>query len=196
MKQLLFILISLTLLTKTVCSQEAESKPFIIGEIIEIRSLQLSEKRILNIYLPDGYQQNDTVKYPVIYLLDGAADEDFIHIVGMVQFFNFPWINTVPKSIVAGIANVDRRRDFTYPTTFKKDKTNYPSSGGSEKFIAFIEKEVQPFVENKYRTNSSKTIIGQSLGGLLAPEIRFKKQSLLILISLSVRVYGGMTGYC
>ena len=164
-------------------------KPFILGTINEIYSQELSEKRILNIYLPDGYKQNDTAIYPVVYLLDGSADEDFIHIVGLYQFNNFPWINRVPKSIVVGIANVDRRRDFTYPTTIEADKKRYTTSGKSEKFINFIEKELQPYIQNKYRTNSSKTIIGQSLGGLLATEILLKRPSLFdkyIIISPSL----------
>ncbi len=59
-----------------------KSKPFVLGIINEIDSKILSEKRILNIYLPDGYNENDSIKYPVIYLLDGSADEDFIHIAG------------------------------------------------------------------------------------------------------------------
>src|SRR5580658_1885345 len=88
------------------------SKPFVLGTIEQIQSVQLGEKRTLNIYLPEGYNKNDTVRYPVIYLLDGSADEDFIHIVGLVQFYSFEWINQLPKSIVVGIATVDRRRDF------------------------------------------------------------------------------------
>jgi hypothetical protein len=165
------------------------SKPFVLGVIDELQSTLLAEKRILNIYLPEGYKQDDTTKYPVIYLLDGSADEDFIHIVGLVQFNSFEWINRVPKSIVVGIATVDRRRDFTYPTTIEADKKTYPTTGHSDKFIAFIEKELQPFIERKYNTNTSKTIIGQSLGGLLATEILLKKPTLFnkyIIVSPSL----------
>ena len=170
-------------------TQTNNSKPFVLGVIDEIQSTQLAEKRILNIYLPDGYKQEDTIKYPVIYLLDGSADEDFIHIVGLVQFNNFSWINRLPKSIVVGIATVDRRRDFTYPTTIEKDKKRFPTTGHSDKFIAFIEKELQPFIEKKYKANASGTLIGQSLGGLLATEILFKKPMLFnkyIIISPSL----------
>lgn len=165
------------------------SKPFVLGVIDEIQSVELAEKRILNIYLPEGYEKDGASKYPVIYLLDGSADEDFIHVVGLVQFNNFSWIDRVPKSIVVGIANVDRRRDFTFPTTVEEEKKKFPSTGHSSKFIAFIEKELQPFIEKKYRTNSSKMIIGQSLGGLLATEILFKKPMLFdkyIIISPSL----------
>ncbi|HEX8561916.1 MAG TPA: alpha/beta hydrolase-fold protein [Flavobacterium sp.] len=154
------------------------TKPFVLGVIDKIRSSELNEDRILNIYLPEGYDPHDATKYPVIYLLDGSADEDFIHIVGLVQFNSFEWINQVPKSIVVGIATVDRRRDFTFPTSVEQDKKKYPTSGSSHKFIAFIEKELQPYINKNYKTNSEKTIIGQSLGGLLATEILFSKPML------------------
>lgn len=169
--------------------QSNTSKPFILGSIEEIQSAQLGEKRILNIYLPDGYNQADTIRYPVIYLLDGGADEDFIHIVGLVQFNNFSWINRVPKSIVVGIANTDRKRDFTYPTTIIDDQLEYPTTGHSDKFMLFIENELQPFIAGMYKTNNTRTIIGESLGGLMATEILFKKPYLFdkfIIISPSL----------
>ncbi|WP_394773400.1 alpha/beta hydrolase [Flavobacterium sp.] len=165
------------------------SKPFILGVIDELQSNELGENRILNIYLPEGYKQEDATKYPVIYLLDGSANEDFIHIAGLVQFNSFEWINQVPKSIVVGIATVDRRRDFTFPTTIEKDQKRFATSGHSDKFIAFIEKELQPFIDKKYHTNDSKTIIGQSLGGLLETEILLKKPTLFnkyVIVSPSI----------
>jgi uncharacterized protein len=164
-------------------------KPFVLGVIEEIHSVELNENRILNIYLPEGYDPKDTVMYPVIYLLDGSADEDFIHVVGLVQFNTFSWINRVPKSIVVGIANTDRKRDFTFSTSIEEDKKTYPTTGGSDKFISFIEKELQPYINNKYKSNAQKTLIGQSLGGLLATEILFKKPGLFntyIIISPSL----------
>jgi uncharacterized protein len=164
-------------------------KPFILGVIDEIQSVELAEKRILNIYLPPGYSKTDTTKYPVVYLLDGSADEDFIHVVGLYQFNSFEWINRVPKSIIVGIATVDRRRDFTYPTTIAADKKRYPTTGHSDRFINFIQKELQPYIEKKYKTTASKTIIGQSLGGLLATEILLKRPALFskyIIVSPSL----------
>jgi len=189
------ILLSFCLFTalSVFCQSRSEgsskAKPFVLGIVDEIQSKALAEKRTLNIYLPEGYNQNGTTKYPVVYLLDGSADEDFIHIVGLYQFNSFPWINRVPKSIVVGIASVDRRRDFTYPTTIEKDKAKYPTTGKSAQFISFLEKELQPYIEKNYRANASKTIIGQSLGGLLATEILLTKPSLFnkyIIVSPSL----------
>ena len=170
-------------------AQSNKSKPFVLGVTDEIYSKELKEKRTLNIYLPEGYTKTDTIHYPVVYLLDGSADEDFIHVAGLYQFSSFEWVNLVSKSIIVGIATVDRKRDFTYPTTITEDKIKYPTTGHSDVFIAFLEKELQPFVEKNYKANTEKTIIGQSLGGLLATEILLKKPFLFntyIIISPSL----------
>jgi len=186
---LLILFTSFSLTTIGQNTMKFSKSPFSIGETVEIHSKILDENRILNIYLPNGYTQDSTKKFPVIYLLDGSVDEDFIHIAGLVQFGSFSWINMLPESIVVGISNIDRKRDFTFPTNNKKDKKDFPTTGSSEKFINFIEKELQPFVNTNYKTNSIKTIIGQSLGGLLATEILFKNSDLFdnyILISPSL----------
>ncbi|WP_223274517.1 alpha/beta hydrolase [Salibacter halophilus] len=152
---------------------------FSIGKTIEIESALLNETRELNIYLPLRYSGDSLKNYPVIYLLDGSKDEDFIHISGIVQFGSFSWINMIPESIVVGISNVDRKRDFTFPSQNEQDIKELPSSGESANFIAFLEKELQPFIGANLRTSGTRTIIGQSLGGLLATEILFKNRSYL-----------------
>ncbi|MBK0404506.1 alpha/beta hydrolase [Adhaeribacter sp. BT258] len=162
---------------------------FTIGETLTFRSPILNEDREINVYLPEGYAANGPEKYPVIYLLDGSRDEDFIHVAGLVQFGSFPWIQMLPPTIVVGISNVNRKRDYTFPTTVVKDKADFPTTGSSEKFIRFLEQELQPFVNRQYLTNNSKTIIGQSLGGLLATEILFKRPDLFdqyIIVSPSL----------
>ena len=150
--------------------------PFIIGEIKTLKSTILDENRTLNIYLPDGY--TNKAIYPVIYLLDGSANEDFLHIIGLVQFYNMTF--KMPKTIVVGIANVDRKRDFTFPAKNEKFKKMHPDTGGSAKFIDFIEKELKPYIKANYKTNDSTYLIGQSLGGLVASEILLNKPDLFL----------------
>ena len=174
---------------QNVAKKVSKSKPFILGQTEEIFAQELNENRVLNVYLPEGYNANDTVHYPVIYLLDGSADEDFIHVAGLVQFNNFSWINRVPKSIVVGIANIDRKRDFTFPSSVDAERVKYPTTGHADNFIAFIEKDLQPFIAQHYKVNKHKTLIGQSLGGLLASQILFEKPYLFdqyIIISPSL----------
>ncbi len=171
------LLVAIIFLSITISAQtKTEEKVFQLGIIRQLHSVELNENRTLNIYLPEGYHKDSS--YPVIYLLDGSADEDFIHVAGLVQFYNFPWVNVLPKSIVVGIANVDRRRDFTFPTTIEKDKKDFLTTGGSEKFIRFIEKDLQPYINQSFKTTGSNMIIGQSFGGLLATEVLLKKPEL------------------
>ena len=149
------------------------TEPFVLGITDIIRSTVMNEERTLNIYLPPGYNEQDSVRYPVIYLLDGSVDEDFIHMAGLVYFLGFPWLNLCPPSIVVGIANVDRKRDYTFPTTVEKDKKDFPTTGGSAAFIRYLGEEVIPYIRSRYKTNNTSTLIGQSFGGLLATEILF-----------------------
>lgn len=192
MKKLLASFSLLILITSSNAQQvvkPVEKTSLTIGEVVKIHSEILNEDRTLNIYLPKQYPGDTPKTYPVIYLLDGAIDEDFIHITGLVQFGSFSWINMLPESIVVGISNVDRKRDFTYPSKNATDKKELPTSGHSEKFMAFIEKELQPFITNNYPVDNVKTIIGQSLGGLLATEILFKAPQLFdhyIIVSPSL----------
>lgn len=159
-------------------AQHIERNELIVGLEMKFHSLTLNEERILNVYLPEGYSENDSMDYPVIYLLDGSMDEDFIHISGIVQFQSYSWISTIPPSIVVGISNIDRKRDFTFPTTIEKDKADFPTTGSSANFITFLEQEVKPMIQSNFRTTNTATLIGQSLGGLLATEILIKKPEL------------------
>ncbi|WP_127124451.1 alpha/beta hydrolase [Pseudoflavitalea rhizosphaerae] len=160
-------------------------KPITIGHSVELDSKELNEKRVINIYLPEDYNAKDSTKYPVIYIIDGGMEEDFFHITGIVRFNTQPWINRFPRSIVVGIENTNRRRDCTFPVDnldfvekmgFKKEQ--FPSYGESAAYIAFLQKELQPYIDSHYKTNGNNTVIGESLAGLLATEILLKHRAL------------------
>jgi predicted alpha/beta superfamily hydrolase len=77
--------------------------------------------------------------------------------------------------IVVGILHSDRRKDLT-PTHVRLDPPFWAAgasktSGGGESFIAFIEKELIPYIDKHYPTQPYKTLIGHSLGGLAAMQI-------------------------
>lgn len=170
---------SIILLLLWSISVSAQSgKPISIGHTDEIRSSILQETRKINISLPEGYNATDTTKYPVIYIIDGGVEEDFVHITGIVKYNTQPWIDRFPKSIVVGIENVNRKRDCSFAVAnldflqrmgFRQEQ--FPSYGGSANYISFIEKELQPYITKTYHTNQQKTLIGESFAGLLATEI-------------------------
>lgn len=153
---------------------QVTSTPYCIGETHVLNSSILKEPRQLNIYLPPNYETTKT--YPVLYLLDGSLQEDFLHIVGLFQFYKLQFQQL--DFIIVGIENVDRKRDFTFPTKDSTLKKEIPTSGGSEKFIQFLETEVKIYVEQNFKTSGVNYLIGQSLGGLLATEILLKKPHL------------------
>ncbi len=190
MKHPICYLIALLLSVSPTLAQDSspsDRETLAVANVDRIASAALEEERVLNVYLPDGFHPDSSHTYPVIYLLDGSANEDFLHTVGLVQFLNM--YNLLPRSIVVGIANVDRYRDFTHPSEDPEDLKNLPQSGGSEAFMQFIGGELQPFVNEHYPTNGHTTIIGQSLGGLLATEILFKHPELFddyIIVSPSL----------
>lgn len=169
-KKILLICSVLLGLLGLVSAQKGNVKPLTIGEIRTLKSKILNEDRILNIYLPQNF--NKAKSYPVIYLLDGSMNEDFIHVTGLIQFFNQMY--SMPETIVVGIANIDRKRDFTFHTDLKDLQQDYPTTGHSDKFISFLEKELKPYIGNQFNVTDTY-IFGQSLGGLLATEILLKK---------------------
>lgn len=170
LKKILVVCSVLLAFKFVILAQTATVKPLTIGEVRTLKSKILNEERTLNIYLPGDF--NKTKSYPVIYLLDGSIKEDFIHVSGLIQFFNQMY--SMPETIVIGIANVDRKRDFTFHTDLKDLQKDYPTTGHSDKFINFLEKELKPFVESNYKVTDTY-LFGQSLGGLLATEILLKK---------------------
>lgn len=160
------------LLLTFLCTSARAQKQINFGQSYELHSEILDEDRVLNVLLPAEYEDSTANRYPVIYLLDGATNEDFFHVSGLLRYFNDH--HMMPPAILIGIANVDRKRDLTYPSKDPRDIRQFPTTGGSAKFIEFLQQELPAFVNKTFRTTEHKTLIGQSLGGLLATEVLLK----------------------
>jgi len=139
-----------------------------IGRVDTIQSAILKEKRKIWVHIPES-ATDKMRRYPVVYLLDG--DAHFYSVVGMMHQLSSVNLNMIcPEMIVVGIPNTDRTRDLT-PTHVKADPPYVDSayaktSGGGEKFIAFMEKELMPYINQHYPTAPYKVLIGHSFGGL------------------------------
>ncbi|MBB2146101.1 alpha/beta hydrolase [Pedobacter sp. LMG 31464] len=140
-----------------------------IGTIDSIQSKILNEQRKIWVYVPSSWNADSKQRYPVVYLLDG--DAHFYSVVGMIQQLSQVNGNTIsPEMIVVGIPNTDRTRDLT-PTHVDADppfidSASSKTSGGGERFVSFIEKELMPRIDSLYSTQPYKMLIGHSLGGL------------------------------
>src|SRR5215207_9181107 len=135
-------------------------------ERIVIKSQVLGEERVVLVRTPTGYARSSE-RFPVLYMTDG--DAHIQHTSGTVSFLARN--ARMPEMIVVGITNTDRTRDLT-PTRVEQAPDNpnarFPTSGGADKFLKFIETELIPLVESKYRTQPYRALAGHSLGGLFA----------------------------
>ena len=165
MKNLTFVILYILLsgIQTTFGQNETD---IIVGSKFVFKSIILDEERTCLISLPDSYNNSSEVdkKYPVIILLDGYTHfktaSGIVHFMGSNRNRN----NLMPESIIIAIENVDRERDFT----FTKIKTKRPNNmGGGRIFLNFIEKELVPYIDKKYKTEPFRTLVGHSLGGLL-----------------------------
>jgi uncharacterized protein len=163
----------LFLLILSSCIHAQTDNKVILGNIDKVHSKILGEDRNIWVYVPNSGTNDVYSKqhYPVVYLLDG--DAHFYSVVGMIQQLSSVNGNTIcPEMIVVGIPNTDRTRDLT-PTHVNADlpfmdSNSTKTSGGGEKFIEFIEKELMPHIDSAYPTEPYKILIGHSFGGLTA----------------------------
>lgn len=135
---------------------------------VTLTSKILGEDRV--IYIQSPKNASSTVRYPVLYLLDG---ESHFELVGQYCAYLGRWdVSAIPEMIVVGITNTDRARDLTPSHTvldyFGKENPEswLKTSGGNEKFFQFIQQEVVHYVESHYQTEPFKIFAGHSFGGI------------------------------
>lgn len=149
----------------------------VIGTKHILHSNFLNEDREYLVSLPESYSNEGSSykRYPVLIVLDGNAH--FRSITGMVNYMSSGHNgNTrIPEMIVVAIKNVNRRRDFTPDKIITKRKND---SGGGDKFLSFLEGELIPELDQKYRTSPYRILFGHSLGGLLATHAYMKEKTL------------------
>jgi predicted alpha/beta superfamily hydrolase len=133
---------------------------------LTINSKVLGQERAILVRTPRGYEQGSD-RYPVLYITDG---ERLIgHTSATVQFLAEN--GRMPEMIIVGITNIDRNHDLTPThTSFTENGREFPvpTSGGADKFLEFIETELIPMVESKYRVQPYRVLAGHSFGGLFA----------------------------
>ena len=162
-----FRLLSLFLLLCFVPMASAQEVAPPVPQRLDIHSSVLKEDRVIWVRMPPGYQQSKDV-YPVVYQTD--APQHVNEIGSTIDFLVTH--GRMPPLIVVGIANTDRTRDLT-PThaDFKNPDgsvTTFPTSGGADRFLEFIQTELIPEIEKRYRTAPYRIFAGHSFGGLLA----------------------------
>ena len=128
--------------------------PVLAGDYFAIDSREVGHRYHVYIRYPEGYAEQPTARFPVLYVLDG--DSLFPHLAANQVFLHYD--DKIPDAIVVGIAygSFDppqnrRRHDFTV---------------GARAFDRFLEQELIPRVERSTRSDPARRILlGQSRGG-------------------------------
>jgi len=179
MKFSLIIAFLLLTLMQLVAQESEEDRNISIGEIIEIDSKILGETREIYIHQPQGFWGMDEqmTNLPVVFVLD--AESQFLNTVSTVDYLSSApnGNDLIPRSIVIGIPNTNRSRDLTpVKGIIANDSSSLEITGGGKKFLDFITDELIPFIDSKYSSSQHRTIIGHSLGGLIAFEALLRKR--------------------
>lgn len=130
---------------------------------LTIKSKVLGEDRVILVRTPAGYEKNK-LAYPVLYMTDGGTHIG--HTTSTIEFL----VNNgrMADMIVVGIANTDRTRDLTPTKATGANAAQFPTAGGADNFLKFIETEVIPEIEKSYRVQPYRVLAGHSFGGLFA----------------------------
>ena len=153
------------------------STPYSIGKTFNIYSKILKENRSYILELPSSYETSKK-NYPLLVLLDGEVS--YHSHSGILKHMTDG--RQIPEMIIVAITNVDRNRDYT-PTKYLTNLNgssaveNHKTTGGSQKFLQFIEEELLPEIEQNYRTSAFKTLVGISHGGLLVGSAFLSKET-------------------
>jgi predicted alpha/beta superfamily hydrolase len=162
-----------------------------------IKSGISKKEYLINVILPKGYSASDTVKYPVLYVLDGKYSTTSFYSIKEtfalgkeVQDIIFVTIDANVKSESEWLAN--RYTDLTPTSSPKSDtaiakyfKLPVSPSGGALNFLTTIEKDIIPLIEHNYKTSNERGIFGHSLGGLFAAYCLLSKPTLFQKYSMN-----------
>ena len=169
--RLLLLLFLFAIIHNNLYGQTIEN--IVIGQKMIIHSDCLNQDWEILISLPKSY--NDTIykqqNYPVLYLLD--AQEHFDLATGIVGFMGSRLDSKlIPELIIVGVISKDRIADFT-PTNSTRNPEgieveSFKKSGGADHFLSFLQHELMPTIDGKYRTIPFSILVGHSLGGLFS----------------------------
>ncbi|MEP7319277.1 MAG: alpha/beta hydrolase-fold protein [Panacibacter sp.] len=151
----------------------------------------------LKVLLPAKYSASDTVRYPVLYVLDGDYATDMFHST-MHLFSLAPELQEVIIVTIDGVNKsheqwlASRYYDYTPSSDPQADtaiarfmKTAVVPSGGAAAFLETLEKQILPWVEQHFKTNADKGLYGHSLGGLFAAYCLLQKPALFRKYSIN-----------
>jgi predicted alpha/beta superfamily hydrolase len=146
----------------------------------EIWSPQLRNRRGVDVYLPDGYAEDERRRHPVVYLQDGQNLSDPSIAFGGNTWRlaeGLGWLHHRGiDPIVVGVHNTGAQRLREY-SPFPDPRHG---GGDGDRYIRFLVDTLKPRIDSAYRTHRDRgnTVIGgSSMGGLISLFAFFRRPS-------------------
>lgn len=162
--KIVYLIIMIPLLLLSCKKDELE----IVGEKDEfsIKSTIVHDDYPIFVFLPSNYAPNEPNQ--LIIGLDGEFRFDDIANIISEKSLN----GSIPSCVFVAVGNSEERnRDYT-PTKYEHGE------GGAEDFYRFLKDELIPELESRYSidTLKTKTLIGNSFGGLFTNYVMFQNR--------------------
>ena len=162
--------------------------PGVTGTVVRYPAMpsQHVDPRNVDVWLPPGYDDEPSRRYPVIYMHDGqnlfdpatsyakvdwAVDEVMTRLIAAGE---------VRPAIVVGIWNTKRRFEEYMPQRAAQGDLDIgvlrildlkASDLRSDRYVAFLVEELKPFIDGRYRTLPGRAdtfVMGSSMGALVS----------------------------
>lgn len=143
-----------------ICSIGSIAQDISIGKRDSIFSETLNQNRGFSVYLPPSYNNTVNQKFPVLYILDG--DYNFQYVAGILELHG-GISELIPETILVAISG---KGTATYRNNCKPNIEGIMDKGNADDVASFIEKELIPYVDSNYKTNNFKVLAGHSVGGI------------------------------
>jgi predicted alpha/beta superfamily hydrolase len=148
--------------------------PIAAGTSYTLHSRVLGDDREVNVWLPPDYEKSKA-RYSVVYVVDGARDQDFPHIAGLGQLGALS--GTYESLVIVGVQTRNRQHELTFQPHDARYLRAFPQGGGADDFRRFLSEEVLPFVDTHFRTGPKRALMGESLAGLFVVDTFLKTPS-------------------
>lgn len=131
-----------------------------IGKRDKVYSEILQQDREFSVYLPPSYNTSVSQKYPMLYILDG--DYNFQYVAGFLELQG-AISEIIPEMILVAISGKGTNE---YRKNCKPNIDGVEDSGNAKEVVNFIEKELIPYVNKNYKASDYKILGGHSVGGI------------------------------
>ena len=166
MKYLLLVILTLAALFTHPIAKAAQalkadvSATLSYGHRLSFYSPILGEKRVMNVYLPENFNEvSNEHRYPLIFLSGIHGDQFFLTMSGIVR--HLASLERMPQSIIISLHEGNEFAPNVY-TNGMWDRDMLQFDADTNKYVKHLKEELLPYFTKHYRAADHRMIVGVS----------------------------------